>query len=107
MDNHEFLAEAFRGYQKKIDQFVHFFGTDLEGVIEKMPYVHAREVLTGIYEEKKSLAKIGKELGISPTRVREIKRQAYRKAREILDDTLVEERAMNERISELQDKYGF
>ncbi|MBQ3408129.1 MAG: hypothetical protein IJH12_02860 [Clostridia bacterium] len=107
MDNHEFLAEAFRGYQKKIDQFVHFFGTDMESIIERMPYVHAREVLTGIYEEKKSLRQIGREVGISPTRVREIKRQAYRKVREILWDAEAEERAMNERISELRDEYGF
>ena len=107
MDNHEFLAEAFRGYQKKIDQFVHFFGTDMESIIERMPYVHAREVLTGIYEEKKSLRQIGREVGISPTRVREIKRQAYRKVREILWDAEAEVRAMNERNSELRDEYGF
>ena len=100
MDNHEFLAEAFRGYQKKIDQFVHFFGTDMESIIERMPYVHAREVLTGIYEEKKSMSQIGREVGISPTRVREIKRQAYRKVREILWDAKAEEQALNDRIQE-------
>ena len=100
MDNHEFLAEAFRGYQKKIDQFVHFFGTDMESIIERMPYVHAREVLTGIYEEKTSMSQLGREVGISPTRVREIKRQAYRKVREILWDAKAEEQALNDRIQE-------
>ena len=100
MDNHVFLAEAFRNYQKRIDEFVRFFGTDMESIIERMPYVHAREVLTGIYEEKKSLAQIGREVGISPTRVREIKRQAYRKVREILWDAKAEKQALNDRIQE-------
>ena len=56
---------------------------------------------------RKSLAQIGREVGISHSRVREIKRQAYRKVREILCDAESVEQAMNDRIQELKKKYGF